>query len=339
MLIKNEKTGVVFVVPKINVITKVGKKFVAGTDIGIFSLNIDVEHGYVETVYDEVLNSYVFTPSKIPIKHEKFLGIIQFNLDEVMKKFQKRINVTSILQVDENKVLIGTKDGLVFVNLLNKKYKIYYPINKHVTILTKDDQSKIWVGTKGGVSIYYVIEEGLKLIRHLTIHSKLPGQDIRVILPTKNKVLIGTNEGVCEIINQLLVVFEEKYDVTGGCIAPDESIWFSTKDGNLLRFNKEGKIEIFKLEKIKNIDALVSTPRSIVASGDSIEKKDVLIEIIPPEVQVHIYLPPINIIDIRALYYDKDDDILIIGTYAFGIFVKKDNRICGEDFLHLLFNR
>jgi hypothetical protein len=334
MLIKNEKTGVVFVVPKINVITKFGKKFVAGTDIGIFSLNIDVEHGYVETVYDEVLNSYVFTPSKIPIKHEKFSGIIHFNLDEIMKKFQKRINVTSILQVDENKVLIGTKDGLVFVNLLNKKYKIYYPINKHVTILTKDDQNKIWVGTKGGVSIYYVIEEDLKLIRHLTIHSKLPGQDIRVILPTKNKVLIGTNEGVCEIINQLLVVFEEKYDVTGGCIAPDESIWFSTKDGNLLRFNK-GKIEIFKLERIKNIKLLISTPHSIVAVGENIEKKEVLIEIIPPE--VHIYVPPTNIIDIRALYYDDGNDLLIIGTYAFGIFVKKDDKIFGEDVLHWLY--
>jgi len=332
MLIKNEKTGVVFVVPKINTIAKVGKKFLAGTDIGIFSLNIDVENGYVETIYDEILNSYVFTPSKIPIKHEKFLGITPFNLDEIIKKFQKRINVTSIMEINENNVLIGTGDGLVLFNLLNKKYKIYYPINKHVTILTKDDQNKIWVGTKGGVSIYYVIEEGLKLIRHLTIHSKLPGQDIRVILPTKNKVLIGTNEGVCEIINQLLVVFEEKYDVTGGCIAPDESIWFSTKDGNLLRLNKEGKIEIFKLEKIKNIDALVSTPRSIFAAGENIDKKEVLIEIIPPE--VHIYVPPTNIIDIRALYYDDGNDLLIIGTYAFGIFVKKDDKIFGEDAIH-----
>jgi hypothetical protein len=329
MLIKNEKTGVVFVVPKINTIAKVGKKFVAGTDIGIFSLNIDVENGYVETIYDEILNSYVFTPSKIPIKHEKFLGITPFNLDEIMKKFQKRINVNYILEISENNVLIGTGDGLVLFNLLNKKYKIYYPINKHITIITKDNHNRIWVGTKAGISIFYFIGEELKLYKNITIHSKLPSGMIKSIVPYKDEIYIGTDVGICRIKENLLIVDKEKHNITGGCIGYYDEILFTTEDANLIRFRKDERVEIFRVEGMKYINAL--TPLSsnkIAVCGD------VVGEINMESLEVSIYKHPHGRENLTTLYYDKENDFLIIGSYFFGIYIKKGDKIFGEDAIH-----
>jgi hypothetical protein len=340
LLIKSKIGGSSIIVPKINIIKRVGEKLLVGTDIGIFSLNIDAERGFIDTIYDEVMNSYFIDvkqvkQNKIQLKNERILGATPINLGEILLKFKDKVNVTSLLEID-NKVLIGTKGGLILMNLLTKKHKFYYPINKHITVLCKDSKNRIWIGTGNGISIGYFIGDELKLITNLTIHSKLPSGKIKTIVchPYKDEVWIGTDRGVCKVIGELniLVVYEEKCNITDGCFTQNgDNIWFSTEDTppRLIRFNKEEKVEVFDVKEIKHINAITPIPQNkLILCGDELAEIDVY------SLEVVIYRGLSKFSDFMALYYDYRSDCIITGTYVFGIFIKKGGKIFGEEMLH-----
>jgi hypothetical protein len=327
------------IVPKINIIKRIGEKLLAGTDIGIFSLNIDAENGFIDTIYDEIMNSYFINvkQDKIQLKHvrhERILGATPINLGEILLKFKDKVNVTSLLEID-NKVLIGTKGGLILMNLLTKKHKFYYPINKHITVLCKDSKNRIWIGTENGISIGYFIGDELKLVTNLTIHSKLPSSKIKTIVchPYKDEVWIGTDRGVCKVIGELniLVVYEEKCNITDGCFTQNGDIWFSTEDTppRLIRFNKEEKVEVFDVKEIKHINAITPIPQNkLILCGDE------LIEVDVNSLEVVIYRG-VRSSNFMAVYYDYKTDLIITGTYFFGIFIKKGDKIFGEEMIHV----
>jgi len=326
------------IVPKINIIKRVGEKLLAGTDIGIFSLNIDAENGFIDTIYDEIMNSYFINvkQDKIQLKHvrhERILGATSINLGEILLKFKDKVNVTSLLEID-NKVLIGTKDGLILMNLLTKKHKFYYPINKHITVLCKDSKNRIWIGTENGISIGYFIDDELKLETNLTIHSKLPSGRVKTIVchPYKDEVWIGTDKGICRVIGgiNILVVYEEKWNITSSSFTPN-GVWFSTEDTppRLIRFNKEDRVEVFDIGEIKHINAITSTPHNkLILCGDE------LIEVDVNSLEVVIYREVSRLSNFMAVYYDYKNDLIITGTYFFGIFIKKGDKIFGEEMIH-----
>lgn len=117
-------------------------------------------------------------------------------------------NVTSIFYGSNNRMLIGTSEGLIVMNLASMQMTQYIGnstniqrfTNNYVTQVFEDSRGLIWVGTREGVNIFDI--EGDR-IDYLTEKQGLCNNNICGIAEDKNRnVWITTTNGVCRVVLQ-----------------------------------------------------------------------------------------------------------------------------------------
>ena len=120
-----------------------------------------------------------------------------------------RVNyITSLFYAKGNKMLIGTSEGLIILNISNTEMKVYTGnstnlqkyTNNYVTQVFEDSRGLIWVGTREGVNIYNPEND---MLDYLTEKKGLCNNNICGITEDKNKnVWIATSNGLCRIVIQ-----------------------------------------------------------------------------------------------------------------------------------------
>ena len=120
-----------------------------------------------------------------------------------------RVNyITSLFYAKGNKMLIGTSEGLIILNISSTEMKFYTGnstnlqkyTNNYVTQVFEDSRGLIWVGTREGVNIYNPEND---MLDYLTEKKGLCNNNICGITEDKNKnVWIATSNGLCRIVTQ-----------------------------------------------------------------------------------------------------------------------------------------
>ena len=120
-----------------------------------------------------------------------------------------RVNyITSLFYAKGNKMLIGTSEGLIILNISSTEMKVYTGnstnlqkyTNNYVTQVFEDSRGLIWVGTREGVNIYNPEND---MLDYLTEKKGLCNNNICGITEDKNKnVWIATSNGLCRIVIQ-----------------------------------------------------------------------------------------------------------------------------------------
>ena len=117
-------------------------------------------------------------------------------------------NITSLYYAKGNKMLIGTSEGLIVLNISTTEMKYYVGnstsmqkfTNNYVTQVYEDSRGLIWVGTREGVNIYNPDND---MLDYLTEKNGLCNNNICGIAEDKNKnVWISTSNGLCRIVTQ-----------------------------------------------------------------------------------------------------------------------------------------
>ena len=116
--------------------------------------------------------------------------------------------ITSLFYAKGNKMLIGTSEGLIILNISSTEMKFYTGnstnlqkyTNNYVTQVFEDSRGLIWVGTREGVNIYNPEND---MLDYLTEKKGLCNNNICGITEDKNKnVWIATSNGLCRIVTQ-----------------------------------------------------------------------------------------------------------------------------------------
>ena len=142
-------------------------------------------------------------------------GLQLFNLRmEQFSKFTKENNklrtnnVTSLFYASNNRLLIGTSEGLVVMNVTNSQTKFYTGnstnmqkfTNNYVTQVYEDSRGLIWVGTREGVNVLNVASD---MLDNLTEKQGLCNNNICGIAEDRNhNIWISTTNGVSRIVVQ-----------------------------------------------------------------------------------------------------------------------------------------
>jgi ligand-binding sensor domain-containing protein/AraC-like DNA-binding protein/DNA-binding response OmpR family regulator len=117
-------------------------------------------------------------------------------------------NITSLYYAKGNKMLIGTSEGLIILNISTTEMKYLVGnstsmqkfTNNYVTQVYEDSRGLIWVGTREGVNIYNPDND---MLNYLTEKNGLCNNNICGIAEDKNKnVWISTSNGLCRIVTQ-----------------------------------------------------------------------------------------------------------------------------------------
>jgi ligand-binding sensor domain-containing protein/AraC-like DNA-binding protein/DNA-binding response OmpR family regulator len=117
-------------------------------------------------------------------------------------------NITSLYYAKGNKMLIGTSEGLIVLNISTTEMKYLVGnstsmqkfTNNYVTQVYEDSRGLIWVGTREGVNIYNPDND---MLNYLTEKNGLCNNNICGIAEDKNKnVWISTSNGLCRIVTQ-----------------------------------------------------------------------------------------------------------------------------------------
>lgn len=117
-------------------------------------------------------------------------------------------NVTSLYYGSGNRLLIGTSEGLIIMNMSNMQMKHYIGnstnmqkfTNTFITSVYEDSRKLIWVGTRDGINVFNVEDDKLD---NITEKQGLCNNNICGISEDINKnVWITTTNGVCRIVLQ-----------------------------------------------------------------------------------------------------------------------------------------
>ncbi|MCR4602989.1 MAG: helix-turn-helix domain-containing protein [Prevotella sp.] len=117
-------------------------------------------------------------------------------------------NITSVFYGSDNKLLIGSSEGLIVLNMSNMQTKQYIGnstnmqkfTNNYITQVFEDSRGLIWLGTREGVNVFDLEEDRLDI---LTEKQGLCNNNICGIAEDENKnVWITTTNGVCRIVVQ-----------------------------------------------------------------------------------------------------------------------------------------
>ena len=117
-------------------------------------------------------------------------------------------NVTSLYYGSGNRLLIGTSEGLIIMNMSNMQMKHYIGnstnmqkfTNTFITCVYEDSRKLVWVGTRDGINVFNVEDDKLD---NITEKQGLCNNNICGISEDINKnVWITTTNGVCRIVLQ-----------------------------------------------------------------------------------------------------------------------------------------
>lgn len=111
-------------------------------------------------------------------------------------------NVKDIMQLPDDRMLIGTTHGLFIIHPSTGKSEElnYYPanendVNKFIHTLYLDNGRELWIGTDGGGIYIYDIQS--KQCRHLTIRNGLPSNFVNSInKDVMGRIIIATERGL-----------------------------------------------------------------------------------------------------------------------------------------------
>ena len=142
-------------------------------------------------------------------------GLMMYNLRQqqfsnyTKENHKLRTNsVTSIFYAPGNRMLIGTSEGLIIMDLSNQKMVHYIGnstnmqkfTNSYVTQVFEDSRGLVWVGTREGVNIFNLENDEISI---LTEKQGLCNNNICGLAEDKNKnVWVTTTNGVSRIVLQ-----------------------------------------------------------------------------------------------------------------------------------------
>ena len=154
---------------------------------------------------DKVGNLWVATDGGLQMYNMR-MG--QFSIYRKENQKLRTNTVTSIHYATGNRLLIGTSEGLVVMDLSNQKMKHYIGnstnmqkfTNSYVTQVFEDSRGLIWVGTREGVNVLNLETDAIDVI---TEKQELCNNNILGIAEDKNKnVWVTTTNGVTRIVLQ-----------------------------------------------------------------------------------------------------------------------------------------
>ena len=114
--------------------------------------------------------------------------------------------VNAMIEIEENKILIGTKKGLFEMDSLGHFHTTPDTIfqNTNIINLAKDSANNLWISTNKGACFYDISRKAYKVYRHRKSNKNSISNDtINVILPLDGQnVLIGTGKSGLDVLNQ-----------------------------------------------------------------------------------------------------------------------------------------
>ena len=117
-------------------------------------------------------------------------------------------NITSLCYGQNNKMLIGTAEGLVILNLSNREKTLLTGnstnlttfTNNYITQVYEDSRGLLWIGTREGINILNLVNDEL---HKLTEKDGLCNNSVCGITEDKNhSIWITTSNGVCRVVVQ-----------------------------------------------------------------------------------------------------------------------------------------
>lgn len=158
-----------------------------------------------------------------------------------------KIPITSLLAVSSQTLLVGTQRHGIFVyDIANETFlKNVIPYSQKETISTmfKDENGEIWVGTSSS-GVYRYDRDTWDLIRYNTSNSKLSDNQIRSITQYKDKIIIGSFNGlsVYDLKSQTIIEQISARSIKGALshysvfsLYPDDQggLWVGTYSGGI----------------------------------------------------------------------------------------------------------
>lgn len=146
-------------------------------------------------------------------------------------------DVTTILPLEDNRILFGTRDGLcVFENNQFKTIKDFDFRHKYIMSLFKDSKNIIWIGTNAGLYKYQngVIYE-IKAVNEL----KQEGIEFLMLSIAEDKdgaIWIGTEHGVIKYEEKGVTIFNDKNNFVNKRILSivtdsKKNLWLGSEEG------------------------------------------------------------------------------------------------------------
>lgn len=201
--------------------------------------------------YSKVANvsKVLFTRKGMIITFRRDLGYLEIN--ETSCKWHLFNNPITEIYPKKFHFKISKKLGLYFLKLDSfwkkdgKKHTVVYDNETYFL----DNDSKILVHNDLGVTDFAKTSFGeyvavtdvlFRKYKGKVTSTKLPSRVLRVV-PYKNKLIVGTFEGVYELDRNMRVVghYLEKHLITNLFIDKEKNLWISTYDSGVFKYNKK----------------------------------------------------------------------------------------------------
>ena len=180
-------------------------------------------------------------------------------------------NITSLHYTKSNRMLVGTSEGLIILNLSTGEMRLYTGnstnltkfTNNYVTQVFEDSRGLIWVGTREGVNIWNPANDKLDYLNEKT---GICNNNICGIAEDKNhNIWLSTSNGTCRIVIQRNTETDTfnyglyNYNRSDGLQSDEFNVGaiLTTHDGNVVMGGLNGVNWI----RPKTIDETVSLPR------------------------------------------------------------------------------
>lgn len=142
-------------------------------------------------------------------------------------------SITSIIEYDENNLLISKRDGLFKFNKQNLFFtKLPFPANRFPSKMCKGEQGVIWIGTNRGIVKYNVSSKEYKTFP-LPLDKKFEHNNWTHAIhrDQQNRIWVGTLSG----INVFFPEKEKSYFIKSNSITEYKSVWtiHSDDDGSI----------------------------------------------------------------------------------------------------------
>ena len=117
-------------------------------------------------------------------------------------------NITALFYGQNNRMLIGTSEGLVILDLSTREKTVLTGnstniqtfTNNYITQIYEDTRGLLWIGTREGLNIYNVVKDELS---HLTEKDGLCNNSICGIAEdTNHNIWVSTSNGVSRVVTQ-----------------------------------------------------------------------------------------------------------------------------------------
>jgi len=277
--------------------------------------------------------------SKYSVSSNEF---ITYNIPDDKRK-SKRIFINTINEESQNKLLLGTSNGLYHFDKKSNDFNLEESLpQEHIKSIAKDHNKMIWLGTTNGLVKFNSLNSTYKTYNRTENPNSLSGNFIKTVFEDKSGVLWinSYQSGISKLINRKpnFVLLKNKQDNINSLsnsfitsLAEDTSgnIWIGTKSG-LNKFDPTSKkIERIndRLLKDQNFTAITvdSDNLIIVSLRDKIYKynqnKKRLLKVINKTQSKEFANKSINTLMIDS------SGTLWIGTYNSGLYLFKDSKL------------